>query len=205
MTRIKSKQIAPALLAWFDEYGRKNLPWQINKTPYRVWVSEVMLQQTQVSTVLTAFERFINRFPDCASLAAAPEDDVLHLWSGLGYYSRARNSIAARAFSSINFRAYFQRTVHAAKFTGIGRSTAGAILAIASGKKEAILDGNVKRVLTRRYGISTWPAKKETEKQLWHLAEQMTPTERTADYTQASWIWAPPCVHAVNHGAKAAH
>ncbi len=186
MIRVKPKQIATALLAWFDQHGRKNLPWQRHKTPYRVWVSEIMLQQTQVSTVIPAFKRFMQHFPDITALATAAEDSVLHLWSGLGYYSRARNLHRSARCIIHDFQGRFPDNRQMLEtLPGIGRSTAGAILAIAFNQKTAILDGNVKRVLTRLYGITTWPGEKNTEKTLWELAEAMTPSERTADYTQA--------------------
>ncbi|HSW69584.1 MAG TPA: A/G-specific adenine glycosylase [Gammaproteobacteria bacterium] len=174
------------ILTWFDEHGRKTLPWQQNKTPYRVWISEVMLQQTQVNTVVPYFEKFIARFPDIKSLANAMEDEVLHLWTGLGYYSRARNLHAAAKKIMDNFFGKFPETLdELQKLPGIGRSTAGAILAIAFQKKAAILDGNVKRVLTRFLAVTEWPGEKHISKKLWETAELLTPEKRVADYTQA--------------------
>lgn len=173
-----------ALLAWFDTHGRKTLPWQQNKNPYRVWVSEIMLQQTQVSTVIAYFERFMQRFPDLDTLAAATEDEVMHYWTGLGYYSRARN--LHRTAKIIQQNGHFpDDLIELEKLPGIGRSTAGAILAIAFQKKATILDGNVKRVLARFHAIQEWPGEKKVIDQLWNFAEDYTPTRRIADYTQA--------------------
>ncbi|HEY5717182.1 MAG TPA: A/G-specific adenine glycosylase [Motiliproteus sp.] len=175
-----------AVLDWFDQHGRKDLPWQQPITPYRVWVSEIMLQQTQVGTVIPYFERFMTAFPSLESLAAAPIDQVLHHWTGLGYYARARNlhraaqQVMAEHGGELPGLAQELETL-----PGIGRSTAGAIAAIAQGERAAILDGNVKRVLARFYAIPGWPGKSEVLNRLWQLAEQNTPAERVADYTQA--------------------
>lgn len=177
---------ARRLLAWFDRHGRHDLPWQQQPTPYRVWVSEVMLQQTQVATVIPYYLRFMQRFADVQSLADAPQDEVLAHWSGLGYYSRARNLHKAAQQIRDQHGGEFPRDIMAAMaLPGIGRSTAGAILAIACGQHHAILDGNVKRVLSRHRAIAGWPGKREVEKQLWQVAEANTPAERSADYTQA--------------------
>ncbi len=174
------------LLNWFDHFGRRGLPWQQNKTPYRVWISEIMLQQTQVSTVITYFNRFIEHFPTVEKLAAANEDTVLHLWTGLGYYNRARNlHKAAKIITQHSHGKFPDQLNELEKLPGIGRSTAGAILSIAFNQSAAILDGNVKRVLTRLHGITEWPGSKKIEEQLWLLATQYTPVQRTADYTQA--------------------
>ncbi|OGT66673.1 MAG: A/G-specific adenine glycosylase [Gammaproteobacteria bacterium RIFCSPHIGHO2_12_FULL_45_9] len=174
------------LLAWFDQHGRKHLPWQINKTPYRVWVSEIMLQQTQVSTATSYFQRFTQQLPDITSLAQAPEDEVLHLWSGLGYYSRARNLHRSAKVIKQEFNGELPADLALLQqLPGIGRSTAGAILASAFNQQVSILDGNVKRVLTRLHAITEWPGKKSVENQLWQLADDYTPSHRTADYTQA--------------------
>ncbi len=173
-----------AVLAWFDEYGRKHLPWQQQISSYRVWISEIMLQQTQVSTVIPYFERFMQRFPAVEQLAAADEDEVLHLWTGLGYYARARN--LHKAAKQIVSAGEFPKGQNALEqLPGIGRSTAGAISAIAQGERAAILDGNVKRVLCRYQAIDGWPGQTSVTKQLWQLAEQCTPDQRFADYTQA--------------------
>jgi A/G-specific adenine glycosylase len=180
------KQFQTVLLNWFDQYGRKDLPWQKNKTPYRVWVSEIMLQQTQVSTVIPYFQRFIEKFPDVKTLADAKEDDVLHYWTGLGYYQRARNLQRAAKIILTDYHGQFpQELAELEDLPGIGRSTAGAILSIAFEKKAAILDGNVKRVLTRLHGITEWPGEKKVLEQLWALAEKYTPVSRNADYSQA--------------------
>lgn len=185
------KNILPAefqkkIVSWFDKHGRKTLPWQHAKTPYRVWVSEVMLQQTQVNTVIPYFERFMQHFPTIESLSAAAEDDVLHLWTGLGYYSRARNLHQSAKKIMEQFDGIFPATFDdLLLLPGIGRSTAGAILAIAYQQKATILDGNVKRVLTRFSGITEWPGEKSALEKLWKIAELFTPEKRIADYTQA--------------------
>ena len=174
------------LLAWFDRHGRHDLPWQHPRTPYRVWVSEIMLQQTQVSTVIPYFERFMARFPDIPGLADASQDEVLHLWTGLGYYARARNLHRAAQQIRDEHRGVFPTDFEAVlALPGIGRSTAAAILAQAQNQRYAILDGNVKRVLTRYHAISGWPGSKAVETRLWKLAEAATPAQRVADYTQA--------------------
>ena len=181
-----SDLVASRLLPWFDCNGRNNLPWQHPRTPYRVWLSEVMLQQTQVATVTPYFLRFVEKFPTLPALAAAAQDDVLALWSGLGYYSRARNlHRAARTCVERHdgdLPANFDALV---ALPGIGRSTAGAILAQAHGQRLAILDGNVKRVLARFHGVHGWPGSAAVETQLWTFAQLHTPPERIADYTQA--------------------
>ena len=174
------------LLAWFDREGRKDLPWQTPPDPYRIWVSEIMLQQTQVAAVIPYFQRFMRRFPDIATLARANLDEVLHLWTGLGYYARARNlHKAAKIMLEQNAGRFPAELDAVCALPGIGRSTAGAILAFAYNQHHAILDGNVKRVLTRHHAIEGWPGKKEVEKRLWDLAEAHTPHTRIADYTQA--------------------
>jgi A/G-specific adenine glycosylase len=177
---------AERLLEWFDQSGRKHFPWQQSITAYRVWVSEIMLQQTQVSTVIPYYERFMRRFPDVFSLASAPADEVLHLWTGLGYYARARNLLRA-AQEVVNVHGgTFPRTLEAMQsLPGIGRSTAGAILSIACDHRQPILDGNVKRVLARYFGVAGFPGEKQIETRLWELAEHCTPHNRVADYTQA--------------------
>lgn len=174
------------LLNWFDLHGRKHLPWQQNKTPYRVWISEIMLQQTQVSTVIPYFKRFMLRFPDVYSLAKATEDEVLHLFAGLGYYSRARNLHHAAKKIVNEYGGKFPDTLtEMQSLPGIGKSTAGAILSIAFNKRATILDGNVKRVLSRLHCIQEPINEKITENKLWLLAEQYTPKLRVADFTQA--------------------
>jgi A/G-specific adenine glycosylase len=178
--------IAPRLLAWFDVHGRHDLPWQRQRTPYTVWVSEVMLQQTQVATVAPFYERFVAHFPTVEALAAAPPDDVLRLWSGLGYYARARNLWhAARDVVARHGGRVPETFDELQSLPGIGRSTAGAILAQACGARFAILDGNAKRVLARYHAVDGWPGEREAQAELWALAERHTPHERVADYTQA--------------------
>ncbi|MBN0985945.1 A/G-specific adenine glycosylase [Amphritea pacifica] len=180
------EQFANAVLVWFDQHGRHDLPWQAHKTAYFTWLSEIMLQQTQVTTVIPYFERFRQQFPTVDDLAAADQDEVLHLWTGLGYYARARNLHKTAKIVSRNFGGRFPETVEELEqLPGIGRSTAGAILSISTGKRAAILDGNVKRVLARFYAIDGWPGTTDNIKQLWSFAEQNTPHERVADYTQA--------------------
>ncbi|MBL8298170.1 MAG: A/G-specific adenine glycosylase [Rhodanobacteraceae bacterium] len=177
---------APALLAWYDTHGRKQLPWQTPRTPYRVWLSEIMLQQTQVATVIGYFQRFVDALPELPTLAAAPLDQVLALWSGLGYYSRARNLHKTAQLCVAQHSGDLPSDFAAlAALPGIGRSTAAAILAQAWGQPHAILDGNVKRVLSRYHGVDGWPGSSATARQLWRHAEDNTPTLRVADYTQA--------------------
>lgn len=175
---------ADALLTWFDLHGRKNLPWQQEKSPYRVWLSEIMLQQTQVSTVIPYFENFVARFPTVQDLATAPLDDVLQLWAGLGYYARARNLHKA-AQQIVKLGEFPNTLLELLELSGIGKSTAGAILSIAFGQSQPILDGNVKRVLTRFFAISGWTGLREIETILWELSAKITPEKRCADYTQA--------------------
>ena len=183
---MTTPDFATRLLVWFDTHGRKDLPWQAPRTPYRVWVSEIMLQQTQVSTVIGYFARFVAALPDLPALAAAPQDRVLALWSGLGYYSRARNLQRAAQLCMERHAGELPRDVAAlAALPGIGRSTAGAILAQAHGLRQPILDGNVKRVLTRFHGVRGWPGTRAVEQVLWTHADLHTPVTRTADYTQA--------------------
>ena len=177
---------AARLLRWYDGHGRKDLPWQNTGDPYCVWVSEIMLQQTQVSTVIPYYQQFMRRFPDVASLADAGLDDVLKHWSGLGYYARARNLHQAAGIIRDQYDGRFPATLESVSgLPGIGRSTAGAILALTFGQRHAILDGNVKRVLARHAAIDGWPGKSAVAKRLWELAEARTPTERVGDYTQA--------------------
>lgn len=183
---MTSEQFHTAVLAWFDRYGRHDLPWQARKTAYFTWISEIMLQQTQVKTVIPYFQRFVERFPSVHDLAQAELDEVLHLWTGLGYYARARNLHKTARIISQEFGGEFPQTVEEmAALPGIGRSTAGAIISIATGKRAAILDGNVKRVLARFYAVEGWPGSTTVMKQLWEYAERNTPFERVGDYTQA--------------------
>ncbi len=181
-----SQQFQSAVLTWFDAHGRHDLPWQQGITAYRVWVSEVMLQQTQVATVIPFFERFMAAFPDVHSLAAADIDRVLHLWTGLGYYARGRNLHRAARLVCDEYAGVFPADVEGlAALPGVGRSTAGAIASIAQGRRAAILDGNVKRVLARYFAVPGWPGQSAVLKQLWQLSETLTPAERVGDYTQA--------------------
>ena len=178
--------LAGRLLPWFEQHGRRHLPWQTDPTPYRVWISEVMLQQTQVDTVTAYFKRFMARFPDVQSLAAASLDEVLHVWSGLGYYARARNLHRAAADVVRRHGGVLPQTLtELMALPGVGRSTAGAILSLAHGQRHPILDGNVKRVLARVFCIRELPGKAATSARLWQLAESCTPTGRIAEYTQA--------------------
>lgn len=178
--------IAPLLLPWFERHGRKDLPWHRNPSPYRVWVSEVMLQQTQVATVIPYFERFMARFPTLRKLAAAAVDDVLAHWSGLGYYARARNLHRAATVICDRFAGEFPTDFdRLTELPGIGRSTAGAVLALSCGQRHPILDGNAKRVLARYHGVTGWPGESPVSKRLWYLAETETPAQGVASYTQA--------------------
>lgn len=175
-----------AVLKWFDRHGRKDLPWQQDKTPYKVWVSEIMLQQTQVATVIPYFEKFMQRFPTLLELADASSDEVMHYWSGLGYYARARNLHKAAQQIRDDYGGKFpQHFDEVVALPGIGRSTAGAILSLASSEPHAILDGNVKRVLARVFAVDGWPGNTRVADALWQKAEHYTPRKRVADYNQA--------------------
>ena len=177
---------ADRLLAWFDRHGRHDLPWQHPRTPYRVWVSEIMLQQTQVRTVIPYFERFVARFPDVAALAAAPLDDVLALWSGLGYYARARNLHRAAQLCVADHGGELPATAEGlAALPGIGESTANAIFSQAHDVPAPVLDGNVRRVLSRHDAIEGWSGEAAVAEALWRAARQRLPERRGADYTQA--------------------
>lgn len=180
-----SGDFAQRLLQWRDRHGRTDLPWQRERSPYRVWVSEIMLQQTQVAVVIPYFERFMVRFPDLIDLAEADLEAVLAHWSGLGYYARARNlHRAAREIRDQHGGRFPADLTAVQALPGIGRSTAGAILSLACGQRHPILDGNVKRVLTRHFGIEGWPGKSDVLARLWGLAERCTPAERVGDYNQ---------------------
>ena len=185
----KSSSNAPfaqSVLKWYDKFGRKHLPWQQDKTLYGVWLSEVMLQQTQVATVIPYFERFIKTFPNITALANASQDEVLHLWSGLGYYARARNLHKAAQKVRDEFNGNFPTDfIHVSSIPGVGRSTAGAILSSVLNQPYPILDGNVKRVLARYFTVEGWPGDKKVENYLWTLTEQVTPIGRVADFNQA--------------------
>jgi A/G-specific adenine glycosylase len=174
------------VLEWWGVCGRHDLPWQVERTPYRVWVAEIMLQQTQVATVIPYFERFMAAFPDLRSLIAADLDEVLAHWSGLGYYARARNLHAAARLCLEHHDGSLPEEPNALeKLPGIGRSTANAIVAQALDRRAPILDGNVKRVLARHAGIDGWPGRSAVLKKLWSEAERRTPPDRARDYTQA--------------------
>lgn len=179
-------EIGARVLDWFDRHGRKDLPWQRDISPYRVWVSEIMLQQTQVKTVIPYFERFMQTYPTVHDLATASEDAVLHLWTGLGYYSRARNLHRAAKLVCEQHGGVFPDDVETlSELPGIGRSTAGAIISISYRKPAPILDGNVKRVLARFHAVEGYPGVTAVGQALWDYAEQHTPRQRVADYTQA--------------------
>ncbi len=183
---MASFNFSKAVLSWFKQHGRHNLPWQKDINAYRVWLSEVMLQQTQVSTVIPYFESFTQHYPALADLAAAPIDEVLHLWTGLGYYARARNLHKCAQTVMADFHGEFPDDIESlCSLPGIGRSTAGAIASITWNKPAAILDGNVKRVLARFFAIPGWPGETSVSKQLWQLSEDVTPTKNTGAYTQA--------------------
>ena len=179
-------QFTQRLLGWFEIHGRHHLPWQQNPTPYRVWVSEVMLQQTQVATVIPYYERFMARFPEVRSLAAAPLDEVLHLWAGLGYYARARNLRACAQALVAEHGGEFPGDIEdVMALPGIGKSTAGAILALSRGQRQPILDGNVKRVLARVFGIAGDPSSATVLASMWAQSDACTPTLNVSAYTQA--------------------
>lgn len=177
---------AKRLLRWWDRHGRHDLPWQGQRDPYRVWVAEIMLQQTQAATVCAYYPRFLERFPTVQSLAAATLDEVLALWSGLGYYARARNlHRAARVLVDEHRGRFPEQPEGWMRLPGIGRSTAAAIVAQAWNRRAVILDGNVRRVLARHALIDEWPGRARVERKLWEEAERRTPGRRVADYTQA--------------------
>jgi A/G-specific adenine glycosylase len=179
-------RLAPALLRWHARHGRHDLPWQHDRSPYRVWVSEIMLQQTQVATVIGYYARFMARFPSLRALAEAPEDEVLHLWSGLGYYSRARNLQRAARQAMAECGGELPASVAGlAGLPGIGPSTAAAIRALSAGERATILDGNVRRVLARYFALAGPLGGHAAVQHLWALAEACTPHDEVATYTQA--------------------
>ncbi|HVS75701.1 MAG TPA: A/G-specific adenine glycosylase, partial [Steroidobacteraceae bacterium] len=181
-----ARDFAALLVEWHARSGRHDLSWQRRRTAYRVWVSEIMLQQTQVATVIPYYERFMSRFPDVRALAAASLDDVLHLWSGLGYYARARNLHRAAIRIVEEHGGRFPRSFEAvAGLPGIGRSTAGAILALSRAERFPILDGNVRRVLSRHFGVEGSASDRAVLAKLWDLSDECTPAERVDIYTQA--------------------
>ncbi len=174
------------VLTWFHQHGRKHLPWQRNRNAYNIWVAEIMLQQTRVETVIPYYEEFMYRFPDVRQLAAASTDEVLHHWTGLGYYARARNLHQAARHICTRHAGKFPATFNEVlALPGVGRSTAAAILAFSFQQPHAILDGNVKRILTRYFAIAGWPGDSRVEAQLWQHAEALLPTAQVAAYTQA--------------------
>lgn len=180
----ETPSFADVVLTWFAVHGRHDLPWQQDTTPYRVWVSEIMLQQTQVSTVIPYFERFMARFPTVQALADAPDDEVMAHWAGLGYYARARNLL--RAARAVRDAGGFPDTLDGlAALPGVGRSTAGAILSLGWKQRGVILDGNVRRVLARCFAVDGDPASAVVQARLWELAEALTPPEPAPGYTQA--------------------
>ncbi|MGR5304244.1 A/G-specific adenine glycosylase [Vibrio mediterranei] len=184
--RVIVTPFARSILDWYEKYGRKELPWQQQKTAYKVWLSEIMLQQTQVTTVIPYYERFLEHFPTVESLAKAPQDEVLHLWTGLGYYARARNLHKAAQVVVEQHGGEFPLSLEAMNaLPGVGRSTAAAVLSSVHKLPHAILDGNVKRTLARSFAVEGWPGQKKVENQLWQIAEQQTPTEDTDKYNQA--------------------
>jgi A/G-specific adenine glycosylase len=181
-----SADFSQRVLHWYRKHGRHDLPWQHPRTLYRVWLAEIMLQQTQVKTVIPYYLNFLRAFPSLKKLAAASLDEVLALWAGLGYYSRARNLHKAAQLVQFDHRGRFPRDFDSLlALPGIGPSTAAAVLSQALDQRHVILDGNVKRVLARYHAIDGWPGLPAVEKQLWHFAEQHTPNRHNADYSQA--------------------
>lgn len=186
LNKEQSNSFSNQVVDWYHLHGRKTLPWQLGKTPYKVWVSEVMLQQTQVITVIPYFEKFMQSFPGIIALADADEDLVLHHWTGLGYYARARNLHKTAKIVRDKYQGEFPQTLdEVMDLPGIGRSTAGAVLSLSLGQHHPILDGNVKRVLARYFMIEGWYGVKKVENQLWHLSEQLTPKNNVTEFNQA--------------------
>ncbi|HSS46212.1 MAG TPA: A/G-specific adenine glycosylase [Burkholderiales bacterium] len=177
---------ADHIISWQKRHGRHNLPWQNTHNPYRIWLSEIMLQQTQVTTVIPYYRRFVKRFPNIKSLASAELNEVLTLWSGLGYYSRARNLHRATQIIARGHAGKFPRDFESVlNLPGVGRSTAAAICVFAFGQRHPILDGNVKRVLARYFGIKGYPGEKKVEAKLWRQSELLLPKRNIETYTQA--------------------
>jgi len=182
---MDSESFSARLIAWQEQHGRHDLPWQNTTDPYRIWVSEIMLQQTQVTAVIPFYQRFMARFPAIAALALAPVDEVMAHWSGLGYYARARNMHkAAQVVLAQNYSQLPTDPLELEKLPGIGRSTAAAIAAFSSGHRSAILDGNVKRVLARHFAIPGFPGTRAIENAMWTLAESLLPDKKMESYTQ---------------------
>lgn len=183
---LKGEQFASALVLWQKQHGRQHLPWQHTGDAYKVWLSEVMLQQTQVATVLAYYAKFLQAYPAVADLAAAPEQDVMQLWAGLGYYTRARNLHACAKQVVGRFGGNFPRTVaELESLPGIGQSTAGAIASLAYGVRAPILDGNVKRVFCRYYGVEGYAEQTPIKKKLWAIAAENVPVAEPGVYNQA--------------------
>lgn len=186
MTIKEISQLQKKLLGWYRQQGRKFLPWKLHQDPYHIWLSEIMLQQTQVKTVIPYFLKFIKVFPNIKKLALANEDEVLHLWTGLGYYQRARNLLrAAKQIAQQHQGIIPNQFNDVIQLPGIGQSTAGAILSMAFNQSIPILDGNVKRVLTRLFGIDAPIDDKKTLDLLWEKAKILTPDSQAKHYTQA--------------------
>lgn len=185
MSLYTPEQFAERVVDWYHLHGRKSLPWQQNKSLYKTWLSEIMLQQTQVKTVIPYFECFIQNFPDIHQLAAAEQDKVLNLWSGLGYYARARNLHKAAQIAVSEYGEFPNTFEQVLALPGIGRSTAGAILSLTENQPYPILDGNVKRVLCRHFAIQEWSGHNHIQKQLWAITEQLTPKKDVAYFNQA--------------------
>ena len=186
MLQLQFDFFAKELLRWHADFGRHNLPWQNNPSPYRVWVSEIMLQQTQVKTVLSFYEKFMNRFPGISELSSGSLDEVLNLWSGLGYYTRARNlHLTSKIIMKEHNGMFPDEAGELIQLPGIGRSTAGAILALSFERKASILDGNAKRIFCRYHAIKAWPNSADTMRKLWNTADRHLPDARIRDYTQA--------------------
>ena len=173
------------IIAWQKRHGRHDLPWQNTRDPYRIWLSEIMLQQTQVATVIPYYTRFLEKFATLRDLATASEDEVLALWSGLGYYSRGRNLLRAAQIIAEQFGGGFPKSMDdILALPGIGQSTAAAISAFAFGERQAILDGNVKRVFARHFGVAGFPGDKNVETKLWNVANEVLPKNKIEGYTQ---------------------
>lgn len=186
ISSLQANNFNKKILDWFQHHGRKHLPWQKKVSLYRVWISEIMLQQTQVATVIPYFERFLAAFPNVKKLAETNLDEVLHLWTGLGYYARARNLHKTAQIIQAEFKGKFPKNLDTLlTLPGIGRSTASAILALSQNQRHPILDGNVKRVLSRHFAIQGWPGHPNVEKTLWDLSERLTPLNNVNYYTQA--------------------
>jgi len=181
-----AEQFGQQVVSWYHLQGRKHLPWQQDKTPYRVWISEIMLQQTQVATVIPYYLRFMESFPTITDLANADEDTVLHHWTGLGYYARARNLHKSAKIMASDYDGQFPIEIEQViALPGIGRSTAGAILSLSLKQYHPILDGNVKRVLARSYLVEGYNGLSKFDKALWQLSEQLTPSIETDSFNQA--------------------